>query len=297
MQNPNFFKPLTAPNGKPYKAISFQGAIGANSDLACRAMFPGMETVPCHGFEDAFNAVNDGRADLAMIPVDNTLAGRVADVHHLIPKRNLHIIGEYFLPIRMALMGVRGAKIEDLRHVHSHIHALPQCRKVIQKLGLEQHVSADTARAAQEVAERDDKTHAAIAAEMAAGIYGLDILQKDVQDTESNTTRFLVWSREPAVPANTPDTLIMTSFMFHVRNIPAALYKALGGFATNGVNMTKLESYVDEHFQAAQFLCDVEGHPDSANLKLALEELAFFAREVRILGTYPAHPFRLNKGE
>ncbi len=297
MQNPNFFKPLTAPNGTPYKAISFQGAIGANSDLACRAMFPGMETVPCHGFEDAFNAVTDGRADLAMIPVDNTLAGRVADVHHLIPKRNLHIIGEYFLPIRMGLMGVRGAKIEDLRHVHSHIHALPQCRKIIQKLGLEQHVSADTARAAQEVAERGDKAHAAIAAEMAAEIYGLDILQKDVQDTESNTTRFLVWSREPQMPDIRADGLVMTSFMFHVRNIPAALYKALGGFATNSINMTKLESYVDEHFQAAQFLCDVEGHPDSANLKLALEELTFFAKEVRILGTYPAHPFRLNKGE
>ncbi|MGZ9108417.1 MAG: prephenate dehydratase [Micavibrio sp.] len=284
MNQPHFFQQM--------KAISFQGALGANSDLACRAMFPGMETVPCHGFEDAFNAVNDGRADLAMIPVDNTLAGRVADVHHLIPKGNLHIVGEYFLPIRMGLMGIPGAKLEDLKHVHSHIHALPQCRKIIKKLGLEQHVSADTARAAQEVAERGDKTHAAIAAEMAADIYGLKILQHDVQDTENNTTRFLVWAREPHTPPPGAAGTVMTSFMFRVRNIPAALYKALGGFATNSVNMTKLESYVDEHFQAAQFLCDVEGHPDNANLKLALEELAFFAKEVRILGTYPAHPFR-----
>lgn len=302
MQNPSYSNTLpdaaqSQPAPARYKAISFQGASGANSDLACRAMFPGMETVPCHGFEDAFNAVTDGRADLAMIPVDNTLAGRVADVHHLIPKRNLHIIGEYFLPIRMALMGVKGAQLSDLRHVHSHIHALPQCRNIIQSLKLEQHVSADTARAAQEVAERGDKTHAAIAAEMAAELYGLDILKKDVQDAENNTTRFLVWAREPVIPENDPGQLLMTSFMFRVRNIPAALYKALGGFATNSVNMTKLESYVDERFQAAQFLCDVEGHPDSAGLKLALEELSFFAREVRILGTYPAHPFRLNKGE
>lgn len=285
MNQPHFFQQM--------KAISFQGALGANSDLACRAMFPGMETVPCHGFEDAFNAVNDGRADLAMIPVDNTLAGRVADVHHLIPKGNLHIVGEYFLPIRMGLMGIPGAALEDLKHVHSHIHALPQCRKIIKKLGLEQHVSADTARAAQEVAERGDKTHAAIAAEMAADIYGLKILQHDVQDTESNTTRFLVWAREPHTPPPGAAGTVMTSFMFRVRNIPAALYKALGGFATNSVNMTKLESYVDERFQAAQFLCDVEGHPDNANLKLALEELAFFAKEVRVLGTYPAHEFRI----
>jgi prephenate dehydratase len=284
MNQPHFFQQM--------KAISFQGALGANSDLACRAMFPGMETVPCHGFEDAFNAVNDGRADLTMIPVDNTLAGRVADVHHLIPKGNLHIVGEYFLPIRMGLMGIPGATLADLKHVHSHIHALPQCRKIIKKLGLEQHVSADTARAAQEVAERGDKAHAAIAAEMAAAIYGLEILQHDVQDTENNTTRFLVWAREPHTPPPGTAGTVMTSFMFRVRNIPAALYKALGGFATNSVNMTKLESYVDEHFQAAQFLCDVEGHPENANLKLALEELAFFAKEVRVLGTYPAHPFR-----
>jgi prephenate dehydratase len=281
------------PTAAPYRAISFQGALGANSDLACRAMFPGMETVPCHGFEDAFNAVDDGRADLAMIPVDNTLAGRVADVHHLIPKRGLHIIGEYFLPIRMDLMGVPGTKLEDVKHVHSHIHALPQCSKLIKSLNLEKHVSADTARAAQEVAERGDKTHAAIAATFAAEIYGLDILKSDVQDAEHNTTRFLVWAREPNMPPLSSTDMIMTSFMFRVRNIPAALYKALGGFATNGINMTKLESYVDEHFQAAQFLCDVEGHPDNRNLQLALEELSFFAAELRILGTYPAHPFRL----
>lgn len=274
------------------KAISFQGALGANSDLACRAMFPDMETVPCHGFEDAFRAVRDGRADLAMIPVDNTLAGRVADVHHLIPKGDLFVVGEYFLPIRMALLGVPGAALSNLKHVHSHVHALPQCRKIIQSLNLQQHVAADTARAAAEVAERKDKTHAAIAPLLAAEIYKLNVLQDDVQDAAHNTTRFLVWSRDHHMPKAESKNLMITSFMFRVRNIPAALYKALGGLATNGVNITKLESYVDEKFQVAQFLCDVEGHPDHRNLTLALEELNFFVDEIRMLGTYDAHPFR-----
>jgi prephenate dehydratase len=251
-----------------------------------------METVPCYGFEDTFRAVQDGRADLAMIPVDNTLAGRVADVHHLIPKEKLFIVGEYFMPIRMGLMGVKGARLSDLRHVHSHVHALPQCRKVIQELSLQQHVAADTARAAEFVAQQGDKTHAAIAAPLAADIYGLEILMDDVQDAAHNTTRFLVWAKEPMMLDVDAPRKVITSFIFRVRNIPAALYKALGGFATNGVNLTKLESYVDEKFQAAAFYCDVEGHPDSCGLKLALEELRFFAEDVRVLGAYPAHPFR-----
>lgn len=283
---------ISAPFFSKMKAIAFQGAPGANSDLACRAMFPSMETLPCHGFEDTFAAVQDGRADLAMIPVDNTLAGRVADVHHLIPKGDLFIVGEYFLPIRMSLMGVPGAALSDIKHVHSHVHALPQCRKMIREYNLQPHVAADTARAAADVAERGDKSHAAIAAPLAAEIYGLDILKNDVQDSEQNTTRFLVWSRDHHMPPADPDVMTITSFMFRVRNIPAALYKALGGFATNGVNITKLESYVDENFQVAQFLCDVEGHPQNRNLNLALEELDFFASELRMLGTYPAASFR-----
>ncbi len=274
--------------------IAFQGAAGANSDLACRAMFPDMETIPCHGFEDTFKAVKDGRADLAMIPVDNTLAGRVADVHHLIPKGGLFIVGEHFEPIRMVLMGVKGARLEDLKQVYSHIHALPQCRKAIRDLKLDPHVAADTARAAADVAAWGDKTKCAIAAPLAAGIYDLKILKRDIQDSADNTTRFLVWSREHHIPPRGKD-LLMTSFMFRVRNIPAALYKALGGFATNGVNITKLESYVDEKFQVAQFLCDVEGHPDDRAMTLAFEELKFFVEEVRMLGTYPAAAFRLKK--
>jgi prephenate dehydratase len=287
-------KPLPSPFFKKMRKIAFQGAAGANSDLACRAMFPVMETLPCHGFEETFKAVKDGRADLAMIPVDNTLAGRVADVHHLIPKGGLFIVGEHFEPIRMVLMGVRGATLQDLKHVYSHVHALPQCRKAIRDMKLEPHVAADTARAAADVAAWNDKTKAAIAAPLAADIYDLKILRKDVQDSEENTTRFLVWSREHHIPAPGKELLI-TSFMFRVRNIPAALYKALGGFATNGVNITKLESYVDEKFQVAQFLCDVEGHPESRPLQLAFEELGFFVEEVRMLGTYPAHSFRTKK--
>ncbi len=272
--------------------IAFQGFHGAYSDLACRAVYPGMETLPCASFEDAFRAVSEGEADLAMIAVDNTLAGRVADVHHLIPRGGLYVIGEYFLPIRHALLAVKGAKLEDLKHVHSHIHAIPQCRETIRRLGLQAHVHADTAGAAADVAARNDKAHGAIASSLAAEIYGLDILISDIQDADHNTTRFLILSRDPAVPPYNPAARVLTSFIFRVRNIPAALYKALGGFATNGVNMVKLESYVGEKFQAAQFYCDVEGHPDSPALKRALEELAFFASEVRVLGTYPAHPFR-----
>jgi prephenate dehydratase len=255
-----------------------------------------METLPCAAFEDAFRAVAEGSADLAMIPVDNTLAGRVADVHHLIPKGGLYIIGEYFLPIRHTLMAPKGASVEGLKEVYSHIHAIPQCRNMIKKLGLKAHVHADTAGAAADVAAKGDKTIAAIASSLAAEIYGLDILINDIQDADHNTTRFLILSRGAGVPPYDPAQKTITSFVFRVRNIPAALFKAMGGFATNGVNMTKLESYVDEHFQAAQFFCDVEGHQDAPDVKRALEELSFFAREVRILGTYPAAAFRHNAG-
>ncbi len=274
------------------KKIAFQGFPGAYSDLSCRTVFPGMETIPCETFEEAFTALQSGAADLAMIPVDNTLAGRVADVHHLMPKSGLSIIGENFLPIQHALLGVKGAKLADIKEVHSHIHALPQCRKIIKEMGLKAHVHADTAGAAQEVAQRNDPTLAAIASTLAGEIYGLELLKENVQDADHNTTRFLILSRESDVPRYDPNTTYITSFLFKVRNIPAALYKAMGGFATNGINMVKLESYVGHKFQVAQFYVDVVGHPESRPLQLAMEELGFFASEVTPLGTYPAHPFR-----
>jgi prephenate dehydratase len=274
------------------KKISFQGAHGAYSDLACREVFPGMETIPCNTFEEAFAAVQDGAADLAMIPIDNTLAGRVADVHHFLPKSGLSIIAEHFLKIEHTLLGVKGAKIADIKHVHSHLHALPQCRKIIKELGLKAHVHADTAGAAEEVAQKNDPAHAAIASSLAGKIYGLDVLRPDVQDADHNTTRFIILSRHAAPPTLIEGRRYMTSFVFSVRNIPAALYKAMGGFATNGVNMVKLESYVNPQFQVAQFYVDVMGHIDSKPLQLALEELRFFASELSVLGTYPAHEFR-----
>lgn len=271
--------------------IAFQGAHGAFSDMACRAVFQNMETIPCESFEDAFQATLSGEADLAMIPVDNSLAGRVADVHRLLPAKDLYIVGEHFQPILMCLLGVEGARIEDLTDVHSHVHAIPQCRKFIHQHGLKPHVHADTAGAAAEIAEKGDKTQGAIASRLAAQMYGLCVLEEGIQDIPDNTTRFLVLSREGALPPVGSGPVI-TSFFFEVRNIPAALYKALGGFATNGVQMTKLESYIDPRFTSARFYAEVLGHPDEPGLKMALEELAFFAKNLKIMGTYPAHSFR-----
>jgi len=275
---------------KFYQKIAFQGALGAYSDVAARAVFPGIETVPCASFDDAFAAVHGGATDLAMIPVDNTLAGRVADVHRLLPKNELFIIGEYFHPVHHCLLGVKGAKIGDLKFVHSHVHAIPQCRKAIQRLKLTPRVHADTAGAAEEIARNGDRAHGAIASALAAEIYGLDILEANIHDEDHNTTRFLILAREPQTPKDHAD--VLTSLLFEVRHLPASLYKAMGGFATNGLNMVKLESYIDENFQAAQFYCEVEGHPESAPFKRALEELTFFAKDVKFLGAYPAHPFR-----
>ena len=276
---------------KPGK-IAFQGMKGAYSDLACRAVYPGMETIPCATFDDAFNAVRDGLADLAMIPIDNTLAGRVADVHRLMPKGDLFIIGEYFLPIRHHLLGVKGAKKEDIKFVHSHVHAIPQCRKMIQRLGLKPHIHADTAGAAEEVARNNDRAHAAIASELAAQIYSLQILEENVQDEKHNTTRFIILAPEPVIPQIDERGDTLTSILFEVRNIPAALYKSLGGFATNNLSLAKLESYTDPNFHGAQFYCEVEGHPESAPFRLALEELGFYAKDVKFLGAYPAHELR-----
>jgi len=276
------------------KKIVFQGEPGANSHLACSEAYPGYEPLPAHTFEDAFAALTSGDAELGMIPIENSLAGRVADIHHLMPTAGLHIVAEWFLPIRNQLMAPKGATLADIKSVESHVMALGQCRNFIRKLGVKAIVAADTAGSAREVAERGDKTRAAIASRLAAQIYGLDILAQDVEDESHSTTRFVVLSREDkrAPARNGP---VVTTFVFQVRNIPAALYKALGGFATNGVNMTKLESYmIQGNFFATQFYADVEGHPDDYNLKLALEELEFFSDTLTVLGVYPAHPFRQN---
>jgi prephenate dehydratase len=273
-------------------SIVFQGEPGANSHIACKEAFPEYTPVPCPTFEDALNAVAAGDVDLGMIPIENSLAGRVADIHHLMPTAGLHIVGEWFLPIRNQLMAPAGATLKGLKSVESHIMALGQCRNYIRKLGIKTIVAADTAGAAREVAERGDKTRAAVASRLAAEIYGLDILAEDIEDEAHSTTRFVVLSREAGRVAH-GNGLTITTFIFQVRNIPAALYKALGGFATNGVNMTKLESYMIEgSFSATQFYADVEGHPEDRSLKLALEELAFFSTNFKILGVYPAHPFR-----
>lgn len=283
---------MTMKQKHTYKTIAFQGAPGAFSDMACRSVFPGVQTLPCDTFEEAFQAVADKKADLAMIPVDNTIAGRVADVHHLMPGGELFIIGEYFLPVRHALMGLKDAKKDDLKVVYSHIHAIPQCRKKLKSMGIEARVHADTAGAAREVAARGDKSVGAIASELAAETYGLQIFEKDMQDADHNTTRFVILSPEPMDEEPEDGVAYITSFIFRVRNLPAALYKAMGGFATNGVNMVKLESYVDARFQVAQFYADVVGHPEQKSLQLAMEELGFFASEVKFLGTYRAHPYR-----
>ena len=273
------------------RTISYQGEPGANSHIICSQAYPDWTPLPCPTFEDAFAAVTEGRAQRAMIPIENSLAGRVADIHHLIPTSPLHIVAEHFLPIHFQLMVLPGTPVEALKSVHSHVHALGQCRRIIRRLGLRPVVSGDTAGAAREIAEAGDPSRAALAPAMAAEVYGLDILMRDVEDAAHNTTRFVVFSPEPE-PA-TGEGACVTSFVFRVRNIPAALYKALGGFATNGVNMTKLESYMIEgEFTATQFYAEVDGHPEEPGLRRALDELGYFSRELRIIGTYPAHPFR-----
>jgi prephenate dehydratase len=270
------------------RRIAYQGEPGANSHLICKQAYPEAEAVACASFEDVFAAVENGDADLAMIPIDNSVAGRVADIHHFLPTSNLHIVAEHFLRIQFTLMGIEGATLDSIKTVHSHVHALGQCRKVIRELGLTTVISGDTAGAAREIAEAQDPTQAAIAPPLAAEIYGLRILREDVEDEDHNTTRFVVLSPE-LVEAPPDDGPVVTCFVFNVRNLPAALYKALGGFATNGVNMTKLESYmVDGEFTATQFLAEVDGHPEHIGVRNALEELRFFTTDVKILGVYPA---------
>ncbi len=277
---------------EPSRTIAFQGHPGAYSHLACSEVYPDMAPLPCETFEDVFEAVEGGRARYAMIPIENSVAGRVADIHHLMPSSGLHIVAEQFQRVVHCLLGPEGARPGSIRLVHSHIHALSQCQTLIRELGLKPVTHADTAGAAAEVAARADPSEAVIASELAARTYGLAVLRKGIEDAVHNTTRFLVLAREPAEPA--PDSgPVITTFVFRVRNVPAALYKALGGFATNGVNMTKLESYMlDGNFFATQFYADIEGHPAERPVRLALEEMRFFSRDVKILGVYRAHPFR-----
>jgi prephenate dehydratase len=276
----------------PPPVIAFQGQPGAYSDLACRSAYPKLKTLPCPSFEDAFAAVQKGRARLAMIPIENSTAGRVADAHHLMPLAGLHIIGEWFQPVHHQLLAVKGASLRTIKTVESHVQALDQCRGTTRKLGLRRIVAADTAGSAAEIARVGDKSRAAIASSLAGKIYGLQTLKADIEDNHNNTTRMLVLSRTPATPKR-GSGLTITTFVFQVRNVPAALYKAMGGFATNGVNMTKLESYMlGGAFTATQFYADVEGHPEDRSLQLALEELRFFAKELKILGVYPADRFR-----
>ena len=271
--------------------IAFQGAPGAYSDLACRHVFPDRETLPCTQFEDAFAAVREGRAALGMIPIENSVAGRVADIHHLMPDSGLYIIGEHFEPVHHHLLALPGATLASIKLVRSHVHALGQCRNFIRQNKLAAEVAVDTAGAAAELAASRDPSVAAIASELAGRIYGLTSLARNIEDAAHNTTRFLIMSPEAKwAPQGAPT---VTTFVFNVRNVPAALYKALGGFATNTVNMTKLESYmVGGNFTATQFYADVEAHPDDRKLQLALEELRFFSHEVKILGVYPAAPER-----
>ena len=281
--------PVIAREGR----IAYQGEPGANSHMAAAEAYPEMDALPCRTFEDALSAIASGEAALGMIPIENSANGRVTDIHHLMPTAGLHIVGEFFMPIHHQLVGVRGATLGTLKSVQSHVQALGQCRKLIRSLKLEAVVGADTAGSAREIAEAGDPTRAALSSRLAAEIYDLDVLAEDVEDEANNTTRFVVLAPE-AQPAPRGGPMTVTTFVFRVRTIPAALYKALGGFATNGVNMTKLESYqLDGAFTATQFYADVEGHPDDPALARALEELAFFSTELKILGVYPAHEFRV----
>ena len=274
------------------RRVVFQGEPGSYSHLAAREALPHCQAVPAATFDDAFAAIRDGTVDLGLIPIENSLHGRITDIHHLLPDAPLYILGEHFHRVRHQLLGAEGATLSSIKTVVSQEPALGQCRNIIRELKLKRQLWADTAGAARHVAELKDKTLAAVASSLAAEIHHLVILKADVEDADHNVTRFLIMAREPDDAENNGDHVI-TSFIFRVRNVPAALYKALGGFATNGVNMTKLESYqLEGSFNATQFYADIDGHPDERNVQLALEELRFFTSSLKVLGVYPAHPFR-----
>ena len=276
----------------PEKTIAFMGVAGAHADLACRSRQPYMETLPCPSFEDVFKAVEEGRARLGLIPVENSQAGRVAEIHNLLPAANLHIVGEHFQKIEHHLLGPKGAKLEDVKEVHSHPQALMQCREHLLELGVERETASNTAVAAKEIAQWNDPAKAALASELTAELYGLDVLKRNMEDSKDNVTVFVEIAREPVDPDPKKGPVI-TTLLFAIRNIPAALYKALGGFATNNVNLLKIESYIPGGVSSnAQFYASFEGHPDDRNVQLALEELGFFTNKVRVLGVYHAAPER-----
>ena len=280
----------------PDNRIAFQGVPGAYGHLSCSTVYPEMEAIACDTFADALAAVRDGHAGLAMIPIENSLGGRVADIHHLLPESGLYIIGEHFQPVKHQLLGVPGATLSDVKAVHSHEQALSQCRGLIRDLKIEPIVHADTAGSAKMIAELGDKSQASIASSLAGEIYGLDVLRDRVEDRIGNTTRFIIMSRQRQDP-DPKNGSCMMSFVFQVRSQPAALYKALGGFATNGINVTKLESYItDASFEAAQFYIDIEGHPEEARVARAIEELQFFSAKLKILGVYPMNTYRRQYG-
>ena len=276
----------------PAQVVAFQGAAGAYSHLACREALPDMVPLPCATFEDAFAAVREGRAACGLIPIENSTAGRVADIHHLLPEGGLFITAEHFLRVRHQLLAPQSASLASVKRVYSHVQALSQCRNVIRELGLEAIVSTDTAGSAKEVAERGDQTAAAIASSIAGELYGLQTLRADIEDNSTNTTRFVKLERARLDPDPAQPEGCLTSLMFKVRSVPAALYKALGGFATNGVNVVKLESYMTDGFRVAEFYCEIEGHPAQPSVQLALDELGYFSRQLKVLGVYRAHPYR-----
>ncbi|MEM9055580.1 MAG: prephenate dehydratase [Pseudomonadota bacterium] len=272
--------------------IAYQGERGSNSQIASREVYPQFDAMACRTFEDVIASVESGEAQLAMIPVENTIAGRVGDIHHLLPETSLHMIGEHFMRIKFQLMGLKGTRLEEIERAFSHVMALGQCRNYLRKHEIVAVTAADTAGAARRVAEKNDRAAAAIAPALAAQEYGLEVLAWDIEDAAHNTTRFVIMAPEP-LDIGPEDGKAVTAFLFQVRNIPSALYKALGGFATNGVNMTKLESYqIEGSFNASQFYAEIEGHPNDRSVQLALEELGFFSSSLKILGVYPAHPAR-----
>lgn len=278
---------MTSLNNLP---VAFQGEVGANSDIAARAVFPGRNTLPCVTFDDAFSAVREERAAYAMIPIDNSIAGRVADIHRLLPHAKVKIVEEYFQPIEHRLWGISGTTLESIQEAHSHIHALAQCRNYLQAHHIKPVVAEDTAGAAREISERGDPTIAAIASPLAGELYGLIELARDIEDAEQNTTRFIIVAKEAIVPPIEIPSI--TSLFFRLRSVPAALHKAIGGFATNEINLIKLESYIGTDFESADFYIEAEAHVNEERMQRALTELTLVTDEVEVLGTYPMHPKR-----
>lgn len=284
-------------SSNPSRRIAFQGELGAFSHQACREVYPDLEPLPCATFEAALEAVKSREADLAMMPIENSLHGRVADLHHLLPTSGLYAIGEHFVPVRLQLLGLTEATLETIEEAQSHAVALGQCRAFLREHSIRPFTGGDTAGSARQVAEAGEPRRAAIASVLAGEIYGLQVLAQDIEDQAHNTTRFVVMSRQK-IEADPTEGQAITSFVFQVRNVPAALYKAMGGFATNGVNMVKLESFMkDGSFTATEFYAEIEGHPADPAVALALEELGFFSRQLTILGVYPAHPYRRVAGK